>query len=294
VNILLHGGTGTGKEVLARALHESSNRCKNPFVAVNCSAIPESLIESELFGYVGGSFTGSRSKGMRGLIQQSDRGTLFLDEIGDMPLHLQSRLLRVLSEREILPIGGDKPIPVELTVVAASHRDLRRLIGEGKFREDLYYRLCGATLLLPPLRERTDKAYVIRRVLEQESAQMGIKAELSERVMALFLDFSWPGNIRQLRNVVRFAVAVCEDGYVGVDDLPPEFHAEGGETSVEVTNDVVTLAAQAPASPGAAQLLEVLRRHRWNITSASIELGICRATVYRQMKRLRVVSPKDL
>src|SRR5690606_24993375 len=142
----------TGKEVLARALHDSSQRAALPFVAVNCAAIPESLIESELFGYMPGTFTGARNKGMKGLIQNSDGGTLFLDEIGDMPLVLQTRLLRVLSEREILPLGAEKPIRVDLHVIAASHRDLRRQIGIGTFREDLYYRLCGATLALPPLR----------------------------------------------------------------------------------------------------------------------------------------------
>jgi transcriptional regulator of acetoin/glycerol metabolism len=178
VNILVHGETGTGKEVIARALHDSSNRRQKAFVAVNCAAIPESLIESELFGYSAGTFTGGRSKGMRGLIQQADGGTLFLDEIGDMPLHLQTRLLRVLSEREVTPLGAEKPVPVDLTVVAASHRDLRRLIADGVFREDLYYRLCGATLHLPSLRERTDKRFVINRILEDEARQMGFRGHV--------------------------------------------------------------------------------------------------------------------
>jgi transcriptional regulator of acetoin/glycerol metabolism len=240
---------------------------------------------------------------MRGLIQQSDGGTLFLDEIGDMPLQLQSRLLRVLSEREILPIGGDKPIPVELTVVAASNRDLRRLIGDGVFREDLYYRLCGATLLLPPLRERDDKLYIISRVLEQEGVQLGVEAEISDRAMALFLAFPWPGNIRQLRNVIRFALAVCEDGFIDVGDLPQELNAYIHQSKtldqplaiadVRATGLVEAL-APSDLPPDAARLTEVLRRHRWNITSVSKELGVCRATVYRQMKRLRIICPTHL
>jgi len=303
VNILLHGETGTGKELIARALHNSSARRKNPFVAVNCAAIPESLIESELFGYVAGSFTGGRAKGMRGLIQQSDGGTLFLDEIGDMPLQLQCRLLRVLSEKEILPIGGDKPIPVELTVVAASNRDLRRLIGEGVFREDLYYRLCGATLLLPPLRERDDRSYVISRVLDQEGAQMGINAAISDKAMALFLAFPWPGNIRQLRNVIRFALAVCENGFIDIGDLPQELDVDFQDSTTPKRPPAIAgvrgmsqSEALVPleASPDAVRLLEVLRRHHWNITSVSNELRVCRATVYRQMKRLNIISPTHL
>jgi transcriptional regulator of acetoin/glycerol metabolism len=319
VNILLHGETGTGKEVIARALHESSTRRKSPFVAVNCAAIPESLIESELFGYVAGSFTGARAKGARGLIQQSDGGTLFLDEIGDMPLQLQSRLLRVLSEREILPIGGDKPIPIQLTVIAASHRDLRRLISEGVFREDLYYRLCGATLMLPPLRERADRAYVIERVLRKEGAQMRVPATISETALEMLLAYSWPGNIRQLSNVIRFALAVCELGHIDVADLPEELDFEEGgagpdrvlpaslapvargdmaSAALSAEGAAATVAPRslqpADASPDAAHLLEVLRRHRWNITSVSGELNVCRATVYRQMKRLNIVCPTQL
>jgi transcriptional regulator of acetoin/glycerol metabolism len=325
VNILLHGETGTGKEVIARALHDSSNRRKNTFVAVNCAAIPESLIESELFGYAAGSFTGGRTKGMRGLIQQSDGGTLFLDEIGDMPLHLQSRLLRVLSEREVLPIGGEKPIPIQLTVVAASHRDIRRLIADGVFREDLYYRLCGATLHLPPLRERGDKRYVISRVLGQEGVHMGVEASISGPAMSLLLAFEWPGNIRQLRNVIRFALAVCDDGYIDVPHLPQELGAEPQEPHfvtvmsapvrhqrrredsreagfvTEMPFAQVNLVPNPALDPrvtelGAegAQLFSVLRKHHWNITAVSSELNICRATVYRQMKRFAIVPPTHL
>jgi transcriptional regulator of acetoin/glycerol metabolism len=240
---------------------------------------------------------------MRGLIQQSDCGTLFLDEIGDMPLQLQSRLLRVLSEKEVVPIGGDKPIPVELTVVAASNRDLRRLIGDGVFREDLYYRLCGATLLLPPLRERDDRSYVISRVLEQEGAQMGVDAEISDKAMALFLAFAWPGNIRQLRNVIRYALAVCENGFIDVEDLPQELDVDFLESTTPEQPPAVAgvrgmsksmVPVPSELSPDAVRLVEVLRRHRWNITSVSSELGVCRATVYRKMKRLNIISPTHL
>ena len=301
VNILLHGETGTGKELVARALHESSQRAKGAFVAVNCASIPESLIESELFGYASGSFTGARGKGARGLIQQSSGGTLFLDEIGDMPLPLQTRLLRVLSEGEVMPLGTDKPVPVELTVVAASHRDLRRLIAEGAFREDLYYRLCGATLHLPPLRLRSDKGYVIDRVLQQEAQQVGMSAKLSDEAEYSLMAYDWPGNIRQLRNVLRYALALSDDGFVEAGNLPQELFADErpAVTRTETvaqrrSSDIVPQSERTGSSPDAQRLIDSLRQRRWNVTATAQDLGICRATVYRQMKRHNIVPPTHL
>lgn len=179
----LGGETGTGKEVLAHALHKMSQRTDKPFVAVNCAAIPESLIESELFGYQPGAFPGGRSRGMKGQIQRADGGTLFLDEIGDMPLPSQNRLLRVLAEREVLPLGAKRPVPVDFHVIAASHCDLRHQIAAGTFREDLYYRLCGATLVLPPLRERRDLAFLIERILDREARALEGCAELTDEAL---------------------------------------------------------------------------------------------------------------
>jgi len=302
VNILLHGETGTGKELVARALHDASQRAKKAFVAVNCASIPESLIESELFGYEAGSFTGGRSKGARGLILQADGGTLFLDEIGDMPMPLQTRLLRVLSEGEIMPLGAQTPLPVNLSVVAASHRDLRRLIAEGVFREDLYYRLCGATLHLPPLRLRADKVFVIGRVLQQEGQQVGVQAGLSEATLALLTGYAWPGNIRQLRNVLRFALAICDDDTIEPHHLPGEMHGDTGladyaRSAQPIPAEPVNTLMQSDLSAGLQQaqcLLQALRKHHWNVTAAAQELGICRATVYRQMQRFNIVSPTQL
>lgn len=297
LNILLHGETGTGKELFARALHDSSTRANKAFVAVNCASIPESLIESELFGYTAGSFTGGRSKGARGLVLQADGGTLFLDEIGDMPLHLQTRLLRVLAEHEIMPLGAVAPVSVDLKVVAASHRDLRSLIAEGLFREDLYYRLCGATLYLPPLRLRTDKRFVIDRVLRQESEQVGLDAQLSDATLALLLQSDWPGNIRQLRNTLRFALAVCDDGLIEPTDLPQELTSQ--EPSDPLPRTWFPLAAASPQGGAATQmlaaekLLAALHKRHWNITAVARDLGLCRATVYRQMKRYAITSPLD-
>ncbi|RTL56037.1 MAG: sigma-54-dependent Fis family transcriptional regulator [Rhodocyclaceae bacterium] len=301
VNILLHGETGTGKEVMAKALHQSSNRRDKPFIAVNCAAIPESLIESELFGYTSGSFTGGRTKGKKGLIAQSDGGTLFLDEIGDMPLQLQTRLLRVLAEGEVMPIGAEKAIPIDLTVVSASHRDLRRLIAEGVFREDLYYRLAAASLFIPALRERSDKEYVIRRILEEEGDRLELSPEVSPRALEALANYEWPGNVRQLRNVLRFALAICDDGYIDACHLPEDLSTDNHalpnmRKAIPMTalgldipnkNETITVEYESDAQT----LLGALRRHRWNITAVSEEMKICRSTVYRQMKRYRIVQP---
>jgi transcriptional regulator of acetoin/glycerol metabolism len=297
VSILLQGETGTGKEVLARALHESSTRAQQPFVAVNSAAIAESLIESELFGYVPGAFTGARSKGMQGLIERSSEGTLFLDEIGDMPLHLQTRLLRVLSENEVQPLGSDKYIPVKLNVVSASHRDLRELVAMNMFREDLYYRLCGATLYLPPLRDRQDKMYIIYRVLHQEALQLGCRPWIDEKAMELLLRYRWPGNVRELRNAIRFALAVSDDG-IFVEHLPPGIHGEHitpqWQNPYPATAPERSTPLDSSVHEPASLLRACLRRNKWNITAVAAEMGLCRTSVYRQMKRFGIIPPTHL
>ncbi|MEZ2294681.1 sigma-54-dependent Fis family transcriptional regulator [Variovorax sp. RCC_210] len=287
IHVLVEGETGSGKEVLARALHGASSRAALPFVAVNCAAIPDSLIESELFGYTPGSFTGGRAKGMKGLIAQADRGTLFLDEIGDMPMALQTRLLRVLSEGEVLPLGAESPQRVDVAVVAATHRNLRALVAEGRFREDLYYRLCGAVLKLPPLRARSDRRYPVEGMFNEEAAAMATVARLSGEAMQALLAHDWPGNLRELRNVLRLALALCTEGVVGVDDL----QLPAGRTLID-TRHADTL--QADDMGSAAQLIELLKRHRWHVSRAADELGVCRATVYRHMKRHGIAPPQRL
>lgn len=301
INILIQGETGTGKEIFARALHKSSGRSQKPFVALNCAAIPESLIESELFGYEAGAFTGGRSKGMKGVILQSDGGTLFLDEIGDMPLHLQTRLLRVLSENEVIPLGGGKPIPVELTVVAASHRDLRTMIVDGKFREDLYYRMCGATLHLPPLRERTDIDFLIENLLKLESERMGFKALIAPDTLKALKGYFWPGNIRELRNVLRYALAISDGGVIRLQDLPSEVQSPKKEDNSLPKSPIATQDSRIPEPSVTEQrsvferdeLLAVLRRNKWNVTDTAAELSVCRVTIYRRMKRFHITSPLE-
>jgi transcriptional regulator of acetoin/glycerol metabolism len=209
IPLLVLGETGTGKELLARAVHHDSSRSRQPFVAVNCASIPESLIEAELFGYEDGAFTGARRKGAPGRLVQANGGTLFLDEIGDMPLPLQARLLRVLQERCVTPLGSTKSIPVDIAVICATHRNLREMIERHEFREDLYYRLNGLALRLPALRERSDLDAVSRRILQTERPRD--TPGLSASVLELFRRYQWPGNIRQLANVLRTA-AVMSDG----------------------------------------------------------------------------------
>lgn len=222
IPILILGETGTGKEILAQAIHNDSPRHDKPFVAVNCASIPETLIESELFGYEDGAFTGAKKKGSQGRILQANGGTLFLDEIGDMPISLQARLLRVLQERVVTPLGSQKSIPVNLQVICATHRNLRDQIATGHFREDLYYRLHGLVVRIPALRERTDLQKIIQRILENESHNPRIR--VSSEVMKAFNTHSWPGNIRQLTNILRTAsVMTDEHETIEWDHLPDDF-----------------------------------------------------------------------
>ena len=220
MSILVNGETGTGKEFLAKAIHQSSARAQGPFVPVNCAALPDSLIESELFGYESHSFTGASTRGKKGLIREAHGGTLFLDEIGDMPLSLQTRLLRVLAEREVTPVGGSRPVAVDMRVIAATHQDLLALVRMGRFREDLYFRLNGATIALPPLRERSDLGFIVAQLLEKRSA--GTTRALSEEALDVLAAYQWPGNIRELVNVVDFACAVATGARIEADDLPEQ------------------------------------------------------------------------
>ncbi len=315
IPLLVLGETGTGKELLARAVHQESNRAKQPFVAVNCASIPESLIEAELFGYEDGAFTGARRKGAVGRIVQANGGTLFLDEIGDMPLALQARLLRVLQERVVTPLGSHKHIAVDIAVIGATHRNLREMIEKQQFREDLYYRLNGLVLKLPPLRERSDLAVVARRILQGECPQGA--PEISPRVMDLLARYHWPGNIRQLANVLRTAaVMACGEAQIteahlsddfleDVRSLPPRaaHHAAPVFTPPPVAAPTPVVAASAPvaapvAAPAAAlpapnrtleeieidMIRAALEAAGGNISEASKRLGISRNTIYRKLR----------
>jgi transcriptional regulator of acetoin/glycerol metabolism len=294
VSVMIQGATGTGKELFARALHAASGR--SPFVALNCAAIPESLIESELFGYKSGAFTGARREGMKGTILQASGGTLFLDEIGDMPLALQTRLLRVLEEHEVVPLGADKPMKVDLRVVCASHQNLRTMIARGQFREDLYYRLNGITLELPRLADRTDKDRLIRTLIGAETSD-GRPVAIETDAFQCLLDYGWPGNIRELRNVIRTALAICDGGVVRLRDLPSEVRqgtadaaaAQSAPAPADIDDPGMSALGQ-PLSPIEAAerqaLVTAIRTTEGNMARAAVLLQVSRSTLYRRCRRL--------
>jgi transcriptional regulator of acetoin/glycerol metabolism len=285
VPVMIQGPTGAGKEMFARALHAASDRAGMPFVALNCAAIPESLIESELFGYRSGAFTGARKEGMKGKILQSSGGTLFLDEIGDMPVGLQTRLLRVLEEQEVIPLGTETALKVDLRVICASHQNLRAMIARGEFREDLYYRLNGITLELPPLALRTDKERLIREFLAAETSDSrpaAIEVDAFQQLLA----YRWPGNVRELRNVIRTALAICDGGVVRLQDLPSE--VRDGESRQKSEQSVPTQQRTQPEPDEREELLRCLHECDGNMSLAAKKLGVSRNTLYRHCKRLDI------
>lgn len=270
--VLLLGETGTGKEVIARALHMAGARCDKPFVAVNCAAIPEGLIESELFGYREGAFTGSRRGGMVGRLQQAHGGTLFLDEIGDMPLALQARLLRVLQDRKVAPLGAGEEQDIDVALICATHRDLKRLVEEKHFREDLFYRVNGISVMLPALREREDFGALVTRMLTTLGAPAVV---LHDDLDRLLNGYQWPGNIRQLEMVLRTALAMREPGdtVLTLDHLPDSML------------DELTTSERPQAGSIRENELELIRQsldtHQGNVSAAADALGISRATLYQ-------------
>ena len=302
IPLLIQGESGVGKELFARAFHNASSRADGPFVPLNCAAIPENLIESELFGYVGGAFTGARREGAVGKVQQAHGGTLFLDEIGDMPLAMQTRLLRVLQERSVTPVGGVKSIPVDISLVCATHRVLRDAVANGEFREDLYYRVNGLTVTLPPLRERSDVAMLVERLLQieaRESGRPGVR--ISPEVMRFFETYPWPGNIRQMHSVMRVAVALLDDDEdeIGALHLPEELFGADPVCS-RADASMVTMVTAVPGgveaveqtAPRSLDELEmeaiavVMREVKGNVSAAARRLGVSRNTLYRKLGRM--------
>ncbi|TAL96007.1 MAG: sigma-54-dependent Fis family transcriptional regulator, partial [Rhodanobacter sp.] len=285
IPLLLQGETGTGKEVVARALHQRSQRAAAPFVAVNCAALPEHLIESELFGYMPGAFTGARREGATGLLREADGGTLFLDELGDMPLGMQSRLLRVLQEREVTPLGGGRSHAIDIAVIAATHRDLAGAVTRGEFRADLYYRIAQATLRLPTLRDHLDPATLIRQLwhaLGAEQIPLWLHPDLVEELSAM----PWPGNLRQLVGLLRSLLALGEQGTALThDDLPADLKS--------LQAPVPAILSPATGVSGSLQSIEqqaidvALARCDGNVAAAARKLGVSRSTIYRRLSEQR-------
>jgi two-component system, NtrC family, response regulator len=276
VSVMLLGASGTGKELLARGLHNASPRSNGPFVAINCAAIPENLLESELFGHERGAFTGA-VKSQEGKIELAQGGTLFLDEVGDIPLPLQVKLLRFLQERVIERVGGRKPIPVDVRIVCATHQNLEAMIVEGRFREDLYYRLAEIVVRIPGLKERPGDAvllgqYFMARYARENGRQF---QGFTTDAIAAMADWHWPGNVRELENRVKRAVIMAEGSRIGADDLDLE---SGGDEAG------CTLKAAREAADRQA-LRRALARSDGNMSAAAKLLGISRPTLYDLMKQ---------
>ena len=295
IPVLVLGESGTGKELLARAIHYASPRLTGPFVVENCAAIPDTLLESELFGHKRGAFTGA-FEDHAGLFQRADGGTVFLDEIGETSPAFQVKLLRVLQEGEVRPVGAARPVPVDVRIIAATHRNLDQRVREGQFREDLYYRLSAVSLTVPPLRERVgDIPPIARQIVQDMSAELGHPgATLPDETLACLLAYAWPGNIRELRNEIGRALAL-HDGTT----LPPaafsprvlQGRSAGGTDE---------LTAALPASGSLADRLDVIEamvlretllRHRWNKTKAASELGLSRVGLRAKMQRFGLDKP---
>ncbi len=281
--VLITGESGTGKELIARMLHENSPRKDKPFVAINCGAIPESLIESELFGYVKGAFTDAwRDK--PGLFEAANGGTLFLDEIGSLPLHMQVKLLRVLQEGEVRRVGGNKSIKIDVRIVAAGAQDLRELIKEGKFREDLYYRLNVVSVHLPPLRERKDDIPVlIDHFRRKFNLKLGTKISgITKEALDLLMRYKWPGNVRELENVIERAMIMADGSEITVSDLPPQILGYEPESSrIPLPKDCLSI-RKASAILEKQLIMEALKRTKGNRTAAAKLLEIShRALLYK-------------
>jgi two-component system, NtrC family, response regulator HupR/HoxA len=295
ISLLVLGESGTGKELLARAVHYASPRQNGPFVVENCAAIPDTLLESELFGHKRGAFTGAYED-HPGLFQRAHGGTVFLDEIGETSPAFQVRLLRVLQEGEVRPVGGARPVPVDVRVIAATHRQLEQRVRDGLFREDLYYRIAGVTITVPPLRERVaDIVPIARQTVHDVAAELGHPgASLPDDTLACLLAYPWPGNIRELRNEIARALALHEGQALN----PAAFSSRVLQGRAAGAAD--DLRAAVPQSGTLAERLDVIEamvlretllRHRWNKTRAAAELGLSRVGLRAKLQRFGLDKP---
>jgi len=287
--VLLRGESGTGKELFARAIHYSSNRSNYPFIAINCASIPENLLESELFGYEGGAFTGARREGQMGKFELANGGTLFLDEIGDLPLHLQPKLLRVLQDQRFMRVGGKELISVNFRLISATNRNLEKLVHEEQFREDLYYRLNVIPINIPPLRDRDDDILILsEHMLKKYCCKLEKKQKyFSDEVNEIFLKYNWPGNIRELENTVEYAVNITEGNVIKVANLPSTFRNSLNNYSSSISNSKRTLKESVEAYE--KELLKSMLSEYGDSTDAKQEiantLDINLSTLYRKLTR---------
>ncbi len=290
--VLIHGENGSGKELVARAIHALSVRRDGPFVEVNCAAIPEELIESELFGHERGAFTGAVAR-RRGKFELADRGTIFLDEVGDMSLKTQAKVLRVLEEQTFERVGGKETIRVDVRVLAASNQNLREQIAAGRFREDLFYRLSVIPIEVPPLRQRKeDIPLLVEHFIRLFSGENGKRPKtISVEALAYFLSYDWPGNVRELRNMVERLVIMAPHDVIGPEDLPPPLRPRDAGAAGEESQKERTL-KEARESFERAYILAELRGHDWNMTRTAEKLGIERSHLYRKLKAYGITPSK--
>lgn len=286
-NILIIGESGVGKELFAHAIHNESERSDFPFVSINCSAIPENLLEAEFFGYEDGAFTGARKGGNIGKFELANGGTIFLDEIGDMPLYMQAKLLRVLQEKEVVRIGSNKVVKLDVRVICATHKNLEQLVDEGRFREDLYYRLNVLSLDIPPLRQRKeDIPLLVEKFVEKFYKETGLYREIPEEVMNILCNYDWPGNIRELKNIVERICVNADDTEVTVNDLP-----------AAILNK--TFRIEHKRNQGLKEIMEniekeiiisTLKECNNNKSLAASKLNIPRASLYRKIEEYNIES----
>ncbi|QRG68435.1 sigma 54-interacting transcriptional regulator [Brevibacillus choshinensis] len=294
--VLIYGESGVGKELFAKAIHQASRRREKPFIAINCGAIPAALFESELFGYQGGAFTGAEKKGKPGKLELAHGGTLFLDEIGELPLELQVKLLRALQERQFYRVGGTEPITVNTRIVAATNRQLEQMVADGRFREDLYYRLNVFSLEIPPLRERREDLPELVQIFIQEYSVVHEQPvpRIAPEVMQSLFDYSWPGNIRQLRNVIERLSILQENGVISPEHLPSAIRSQHAIEPVSSyappvlsrpAPQVMFSPAASPAGTERERIVAALARTYGNKKAAAELLGISRGTLYNKMKK---------
>lgn len=284
IPVLLTGETGTGKEVMAKALHTNSLRYDKPFVSINCAAIPFELLESELFGYMDGAFTGAKRGGKKGKFQLANGGTIFLDEIGDMPSSMQAKLLRVLQEKEIEPLGSEKSIPLDVRVVAATRQDLEAKMKDGSFREDLYYRLSVFNIHIPPLRERGgDSLELAEFFLDELNHKYKTYKTFSKAVKAYFLKYQWPGNVREINNVVQSAYAISTENIIDINDIPARM-LQQEKPAINLDKNKKSL-GQMVDDYEKDVILELLKKHKGNCLEAAKEAGIHKSNFYRKLQK---------
>ena len=283
--VLITGESGSGKELVAHSIHQYSHRNAYPMICVNCAAIPENLLESELFGYTGGSFTGAKRNGSMGKFEAANHGTLFLDEIGELPLFVQAKLLRVLQEKEVTRVGGNASIPIDVRVITATNRNLEQMVQDGQFREDLYYRLNILNINVPPLRDRkSDIPILINHFLNKLCQTQGITKNLSKSAENVLLDYDWPGNIRELSNIIERIYYMSDSNTIELHDIPSQIIR--GHVNTKAKNSAENSSLDAMLAYLERDIvLETLKKTNYNISQTASQLQIPRSRLYRILKR---------